>query len=159
MSEGVELQELELQAFRDEIKKLAQGNESLSLGVKNFNDLGEEEAGAWKMYKYLFNEAYKNLDQCQSLDDVKEKNAEFVDCLKKLEELNQFISAAKKPLAKEAGAGEKDKNRLEFLAWLDNLLVLKSNMFSLIHDLDFLEESDLVKMKASMDNKKASLLL
>ncbi|OGH91369.1 MAG: hypothetical protein A2534_03770 [Candidatus Magasanikbacteria bacterium RIFOXYD2_FULL_39_9] len=158
MPEGIETKEFELQAFRDEIKKLAERNETL-FDVKNFNELGEEEARAWNIYKHLFNEAYESLDQCQSLEDIKKNSGEFTQCLIKLEELWQFVADLKRSMAKVEGAEEKDKSKLEFLAWLSSLLTLKANLFSLIHDQEFLEESDLVKIKASMQIKKDSLLL
>ncbi len=149
----------ELEAFRDEIRKLAEINESLRLGVKNIGDLKEDEAIVWRTYKHLFREAYKDLDQCQNLQDIRSKRKKFIVCLRSLDKLTQLISSIKDGLINSGEVEEKNKSRIQFLAWVDNLLVLKSNLFSLIHDLDSLDENDLVKIKNSMQVKKDSLLL
>lgn len=148
-----------LEAFQDEIKRLAETNEALRIGVENIVDLKKDEALVWVTYKHLFNEAYKDLAQCQNLKDIKNKSQEFTVCLMNLDKLTQFISSLKDDLINFGEVEEKNKNRIQFLAWVDNLLVLKSNIFSLVHDLDFLDEDDLVKIKNSMRIKKDSLLL
>ncbi len=151
MSEAIESKEFELQAFRDEIKKLKETNDSLRLGVENVGDLGAEEAALWDEFKKLLKLVDVELKKCQNIEDVQNSN-ELKNLLKSLKDLE---SSSKDNLRHEDVL--KNNSRKEFFAWFNNRLVLTSSISILFpEDFEYDEESkeeDFVKAKELVDRK------
>ncbi len=125
----------ELEAFRDEIKKLAEINESLRLGVQNVEDLRVGEMVVWVVFKQIFIKVDSVLKDLKTVKDVQVSES-LKDNLKQLSLLKKEI---------ESNLLKKDVldngNRKEFLAWLKNRLVLSSNLSFLFLDEDAHEGS------------------
>lgn len=110
----IENQEAVLQNFKDEINKIKENNPSL-FAVENVADLGLEEYQVWEKYKPLF----KKMEIELSKLNLQQKNI-LHELLAEVNNLAEQIS--------EKISITKNKNRLEFFAWMNNRLVgLKMN--------------------------------
>ena len=154
MSE-VESKEFELQAFRDEIKKLKETNDSLRLGVPNPDELGLEELRVWIRFKELFNLIDPVLQGCQNIEEV--QGSEKLKVL--LEDLKELAFSSEKYLSNNEII--KNENRKEFLAFTRNRLGLISFLSILFpEDKGYDEENkedDLAYAKNWMIKKRKDL--
>ncbi len=155
MSESIESKEFELQAFRDEIKKLKETNDSLRLGVPNPDELGEEELEVWVRFKELFNLIDTVLHACQTVGE-----AHGSEKLKKLlEDLKELATSSGKHFSNNEIV--KNENRKEFLAFIRNRLELIGFLSILFpEDTGYDEENkedDLVYAKNWMIKKRQDL--
>lgn len=155
MPESIESKEFELQAFRDEIKKLKDTNDSLRLGVPNPDELGEEELEVWTRFKELFNLIDPVLQGCQTIEEV--QGSEQLKSL--LGELRNLAASSEKYFNNNDIV--KNENRKEFLAFTRNRLELIGFLSILFpEDKGYDEENkedDLVYAKNWMIKKRKDL--
>ncbi len=143
MSSEVENQEGKLQNFIMEIKKLKETLPSL-FAIENVNDLGLEENRVWEEYKSLFKKTWAELSGL----DMRDKTV-LDDLVKEVNALVKFI--------REIISGKKNKNKFEFLAWINNRLsVLGSSLQFLQGEGE--DGGALQEVKEDLSKEKADLL-
>ena len=138
-----EKQEAVLQNFRVEIKGLKEKVATL-FAVEDVNDLRLEELEVWEKYKLLF----KNTETALSELDMRKK-----DVLSKLTaEFKGLVG-----LIKEISSVTKNTNQLEFLAWMNNRLVVLSVSLQLLQ-YDKADEETLLESRDHLAKERRGLL-